>query len=69
MKRQIIIAAIILSSVLHIQSQILYKISDFFKNPIEYRTPFTMSLFDLKAGTQIIGFTGNSILFDSTELY
>ena len=67
MKHQIIIAAIILSSVVHIQSQILYKISDFFKNPIEYRTPFTMSLFDLKAGTQIIGFTGNSILFDSTE--
>ncbi len=66
MKRQIIIVAIILSSIVNIQPQVLYKIPDFFRNPIEYRTPFTFSLFDIKVGTQINGFTENSTLFDST---
>lgn len=46
-------------------SQIRYKIADFFKSPIEYRTPFTFSLFDLKGGVTFLG--ARSITFDSTE--
>ncbi|MBC8491903.1 MAG: tetratricopeptide repeat protein [Candidatus Marinimicrobia bacterium] len=44
---------------------IIYKIADFFQNPIEFRNPFGITPFELKAGSQILG--ANSIGFDSTE--
>jgi len=43
----------------------VYKIADFFKNPIEYRAPFGITTFEIKAGGQLLGL--NAIGFDSTE--
>lgn len=44
---------------------LLYKIADFFQNPIEYRKPFGITPFELKAGGQLLG--ANALRFDSTE--
>lgn len=43
----------------------LYKIADFFQNPIEYRNPFVLTPFEIKAGGLLLG--PNAIGFDSTE--
>ncbi|MDO9548864.1 MAG: hypothetical protein Q7J65_07890 [Candidatus Marinimicrobia bacterium] len=43
----------------------VYRIADFFKNPIEYRNPFGIITFEIKAGGQLLGL--NAIGFDSTE--
>jgi len=48
-----------------LRAQIRYRLSDIFKSPIEYRTPFKMSLFDLKVGFTNLG--AQSLTFDSTE--
>jgi len=42
-----------------------YRIADFFKNPIEYRYPFGIIIFEIKGGGQLLGL--NAIGFDSTE--
>ena len=44
---------------------IIYRIADFFKNPIEYRNPFGIVIFDIKGGGQFLG--ANAVGFDSTE--
>jgi tetratricopeptide (TPR) repeat protein len=49
------------------QAQILLKISDFFRNPIEFRTPFTVLPFEIKIGTQFLGMGSQPLVFDSTE--
>lgn len=43
----------------------VYKIADFFQNPIEYRKPFGVTPFEIKAGGHLLG--AAAIRFDSTE--
>ena len=66
MKFRIIIFSVLIIIHTPVFSQsIIYKIADFFQNPIEFRNPFGITPFELKAGSQILG--ANSIGFDSTE--
>ena len=66
MKFRIIIFSVLITIHTPVFSQsIIYKIADFFQNPIEFRNPFGITPFELKAGSQILG--ANSIGFDSTE--
>ena len=44
---------------------LLYKVADFFQNPIEYRYPFRLTTFEIKAGGLLLG--SSAIGFDSTE--
>ncbi len=66
MNFRIIIFSVLITIQTPVFSQsIIYKIADFFQNPIEFRNPFGITPFELKAGSQILG--ANSIGFDSTE--
>ena len=66
MKFRIIIFSVLITINTPVFSQsIIYKIADFFQNPIEFRNPFGITPFELKAGSQIL--SANSIRFDSTE--
>ncbi|GEM_PF-512960 len=49
------------------RAQALLKIADFFRNPIEYRSPILVIPFEIKVGTQVLGFGSQPLLFDSTE--
>lgn len=49
------------------EAQILYRVADFFTNPIEYRTPFAFLPFEIKLGPQILGVGSYPLKFDSTE--
>ncbi len=48
-----------------LRAQLRYRLSDILKSPVEYRTPFKMSLFDLKVGFSALG--SQALSFDSTE--
>lgn len=46
---------------------LLYRIANFFQNPIEFRYPFSLTPYDLKAGFQITGLNADALQLDSTE--
>ena len=43
----------------------IYKVADFFQNPIEYRNPFQLTPFEIKVGGSLL--SSSAIGFDSTE--
>ena len=63
-RRIIVVTGLLLQVKLYSQS-VFYKVADFFRSPIEFRDPFRMTLFDVKAGVLLL--PDNALSFDSTE--
>jgi len=63
-RRTIVISSLFLQINLYSQS-IFYRVANFFRSPIEFRDPFRMTLFDVKAGVLLL--PDNALSFDSTE--